>query len=132
MKKVVLDTDIIIDFFRAEIGPFSRLIELQNLHAIELYLSSITVMELFTGESSEKNAAQLEEFIEKFRIVTFDKILARFTGELRRGRKLNLHFADFIIGSTTLWLGAELATRNKKHFQEIPGLKFFNSPSQKS
>jgi predicted nucleic acid-binding protein len=128
VKKVVLDTDIIIDFFRAEIGPFSRLIELQNRHAIELYLSSITVMELFTGESSEKNAAQLEEFIEKFRIVTFDKILARFTGELRRGRKLNLHFADFIIGSTTLWLGAELATRNKKHFQEIPGLKFF-SPS---
>ena len=128
MKKVVLDTDIIIDFFRAEIGPFSRLIELQNRHAIESLSLHHHSDGTFHRRVVRKNAAQLEEFIEKFRIVTFDKILARFTGELRRGRKLNLHFADFIIGSTTLWLGAELATRNKKHFQEIPGLKFF-SPS---
>jgi predicted nucleic acid-binding protein len=128
VRKVILDTDIIIDFIRAERGPLSELIELQSLHDIELYLSSITVMELFAGQSSQENAAKLEKLIDKFRIVAFDKVLARFTGEFRRGKKLDLHFADFIIGATAVWLKAQLATGNKKHFQGIPGLKFFNLP----
>ncbi|MBI2310190.1 type II toxin-antitoxin system VapC family toxin [Candidatus Collierbacteria bacterium] len=127
MKKVLVDTDILIDFFRSGRGSFPALIGLQKQRQIELYLSSITVMELFAGKSSAETAVTLEKFIDSFKVVTFDKVLARFSGELRRERKLAIQTSDFIIGATSIWLKVQLATRNKKHFQGIPGLKFFNA-----
>lgn len=126
MKNVVVDTDILIDFLRAGRGPFAELIGLQKQRQIELYLSGITVMELFAGKSSAETADNLEKFIGSFKVVPFDKKLARFSGELRRERKFAIQTTDFIIGSTALWLKAQLATRNKKHFAGIPGLKFFD------
>lgn len=130
MKRVVIDTDILIDYLRVRKGSFVELIELQKQHKIELYLSSITVMELFAGKSSAEIASYLEAFIEQFNIIPFDKVLARFSGELRRERTLAIQTTDFIIGATTIWLKAQLATRNKKHFQGIPGLIFFDLPKK--
>lgn len=125
MKSIVVDTNVLIDYLRVERGPFPALIELQKQHKIELCLSSITVMELFAGKSSKEASEYLEEFIGQFKIIPFDKILARFTGELRREKRMAMQTADLIIGATTLWLKAYLATGNQKHFTGIPGLKFF-------
>lgn len=125
MKRVVVDTDILIDFLRVKRGSFAQLIAQQKQRKIELYLSSITVMELYAGKSSADILTYLEEFVGQFKIVSFDKVLARFSGELRRERKLSIQTTDFIIGVSALWLKAEVATRNKKHFQGIQGLKFF-------
>lgn len=129
MKNVIIDTNILIDYLRAGRGPFSSLTQLQKQHKIELCLSSITVMELFAGESSRQKSEYLKEFIDQFKIIPFDKNIAKFCGELRRDQKMAIQTADLLIGATTLWLKAQLATRNQKHFTAIPGLKFFNLPT---
>ena len=110
----------------------SALLKLQEQGSFTLYISSITVMELFVGTSSQKPAQfkQLKELISSLRVVPLDTNLAQFTGELKRGKKWTILTSDLIIASTALWLKAHLATRNKKHFAAIPGLKFFTLPSR--
>lgn len=128
MKSVIIDTDILIDYLRVGLGIFPTLIELQKQHKFELCLSSITVMELFAGKSSKEKQAYLEEFINQFNVIPFDKAIAKFCGEIRRDRKMSIQTSDLLIGTTALWLKAQLATRNQKHFTGIPGLKFFKLP----
>lgn len=128
MKKILIDTDVIIDFLRTNKGLFLTLLELQEQGNLTLYISSITVMELFVGTSSQKRAQseQLKELIDSLRVIPLDAKLAQFTGELKRGKKWTILTSDLIIGATALWLNAELVTNNRRHFSVIPGLKFFS------
>lgn len=128
MKKVLIDTDIIIDFLRTNEGLFPTLLELQVQGNLTLYISSVTIMELFVGTSSQKQvqSQQLKELIDSFRVIPLDAKLAQFTGELKRGKKWTILTSDLIIGATAIWFNAELVTNNRKHFSVIPGLKLFN------
>ena len=69
MEKVVVDSDILIDFFRASKGFFPQLLYLQEEGKIELYISSITVFELFSGSSSRREEKLLMETISNFRVI---------------------------------------------------------------
>lgn len=129
MTKVLLDTNIIIDYLRGALGPLPQLVDLQEEGKGELYLSSLTIMEIYAGLSSTKMEKELQLLFDTCTVVPFDALVARFAGELKRDKKFRtVPVADYLIGSTALWLKAQLATRNKKHFQGIPGLKFFKLP----
>ncbi len=125
MKKVVVDSDIFIDYLRTSKGWLPDLLSLQRSGEIEIYISSITVFELFAGNSSKKDEAKILQLISGFKIVTFDEKLAKFAGELTRDWKLSQPLADFIIASTAVYIEAQVATRNEDHFKGIPRLKFF-------
>lgn len=125
MERVVVDSDVFIDLFRTGKGLFPQLLHLQEEGKIELYLSSITVLELFSGASSIKEEDLLMETISNFKMVSFDAELARFAGEKRRDGNLITPIADFIIGITSVYLEARLATRNRDDFKGIKGIKFF-------
>lgn len=125
MGKVLLDTDVVIDFLRAKTELFLQLLESQRRKEVELYLSSITLMELFAGEMNTRELTEVTELLETFTVISFDKQLAKFAGKLKRGKRLNAHFADFIIGATSIYLNAKLATRNKNHFQGIGKIRFY-------
>jgi len=43
---------------------------------------------------------------------------------LRRKRDV-IGFADSIVAATTLYLDAQLATSNKKHFENVKGIRLF-------
>jgi len=100
MTKVFVDSDIIIDF------------------------SSVTVLELFAGKSSKKVAGKLRELIDGFVVIPINTELAFFAGELKRDNAMDITLADLLIGATCLFIGAKLATRNKRHFHGIPKLRF--------
>lgn len=125
MEKVVVDTDVVIDFLRMNAGLFLKLLESQKKYELELYLSSITLMELFAGEMNTSELAELTKLLVNLKIVSFDQELAKFTGKIKRGKRLQIHFADFIIGATSLYLNAKLATRNRSHFKEIGKIRFY-------
>lgn len=125
MEKVVVDSNIIIDYLRSSKGWLPGLLSLQAKGEIEIYISSITVFELFAGSSSKKDEAKILELASGFKIISFDEKLAKFAGELTRNWKLSLPLADFIIASTALFIQAQVATRNKNHFKVVPKLKFF-------
>jgi len=129
MNRVVIDTDIVIDFLRTNSGLFPQLLQLQADGKIEILFSSITVLEIFAGESAKNQRNELLKLFSKFKIVPFDKDLAIFAGEVKRGKKLSITLTDFIIGTSASKLKARLATRNKTDFKDIPFLKFFELPS---
>lgn len=125
MIKVLVDTDIIIDFLRTRKGILSKLFELQAKQTLELYITSITIVELFSGQSSKKKNPDLSELISEFKIIELTRGLAKFAGELKRDNLLLVPFADLVIGTTAVYIKAKLATRNRQHFQSIPKLKFY-------
>lgn len=126
MDKVIIDTDIVIDFLRTKSGQLLRIIQFQNLGLLEIFFSSLTIMELYAGEMKKTEMDQLTELLINFKVIPFDQQLAQFAGEKKRGEKFPIRTADFIIGITSVYLGAYLATRNKEHFKGIKGLKFFD------
>lgn len=125
MEKVVVDSNIIIDYLRSSKGWLPDLLSLQAKGEIEIYISSMTVFELFAGSSSKKDETKILELVSGFKIISFDEKLAKFAGELTRDWKLSLPLADFIIASTAVFIEAQIITRNKDHFRDIPKLKFF-------
>lgn len=125
MQKIVLDSDIIIDFLRTGKGLFPQIVKLQAEGKIEMYVSCITVFELFSGSSSKRDEFKILELTGQLNKVPFDEHLAKFAGEIRRDRKPSIALADYLIAATALFLDANLATRNKNHYKEVKGLRFF-------
>lgn len=125
MVKLVVDTDIIIDYLRAGKGPFLEILDLQQKGSAEIYVSTISVLELYAGQSSKTDAAQVEKILDNLAIVELSRELAKFAGEKKRDLSASSTINDLIIGCTALVLKARLVTRNRKHFEQIPGLKFF-------
>lgn len=128
MTKVLVDTDIIIDFLRTGEGSLPKLMEGQRDGKFELYLSSVTVLELFAGKSSRKVTDKLKELIEGFVVVSVGNDLAARAGEIKRDYSVDVALADLVVGTTSLFVGARLATRNKRHYKGMPGLRFLSLP----
>lgn len=125
MTKIVVDTDILIDYIRIGKGSLPNLFDLQNRGKIELFLSSMSGLELFVGKSSRGDKAKLLELIALFKIIPVNLEIATLAGELKRDNNLSISIADLIIGASTLLIHAKLATRNKQHFQGIPKLQLY-------
>lgn len=125
MTKVLVDSDIIIDFLRTSGGSLPELFKAQRAGELDLFLSTVTVLEIFSGESSKTNLVNLNQLIEGFTVVPFNIDLAISAGEIKRDYKIVGLLGDLIIGVSALSINAKLATRNKRHYQGIPRLKFF-------
>ena len=61
MEKIILDTDIFIDYFRG-VSESERYIE--NLPVDKRGTTDVTLMELFSGARDKKHLATIVEFIE--------------------------------------------------------------------
>lgn len=126
MQKVVLDTDVIIDFTRGASNLIDSLSNQVNEHKLKLFVPSSVVSELIAGQETkgDKELERLEKLISRFEFVLSDYQIAKSTGILLRDYK-HLKLGDAIVAATALTLNAKLATRNKKDFEDIKGLKFF-------
>lgn len=126
MQKVVLDTDVIIDFTRRFSNLIDSLLDQVSEHKLRLFIPSVVVSELIAGQETkgDEELARLERLISRFEFVVSDYKVAKLTGTLLRDYK-TLKLADAIVAATALSLNAKLATRNKKDFEGIKGLKFF-------
>ena len=125
MTKALVDSDIIIDFLRTGGGALPKLLAAQKGGKLELFLSSVTVLELFAGKSSRPIAVELAQLIDAFTVVPLARELATYIGALKRDHNTNVALADLIVGATSMSLGAKLVTRNKRHYQTIPKLRFY-------
>lgn len=125
MIKILLDSDVIIDFLRSGQGQLPSLFKLQSENKAELYISAITVLELFAGKSSKQITPDLLELISSFKIIQISTDLAQYAGELRRDNNLAIALADLLVGASALYIKAKLATGNRRHFQKISRLIFY-------
>lgn len=126
MQKVVLDTDIVIDFTRRASLMLKDLFNLADQKKIRLFIPAVVVTELMAGKETLKQdkLRDLRLFFKKLEFITLDYNLSENAGFLVRDYR-GLGLADAIVAATAMSLNAKLATRNIKDFQTVKGLKFF-------
>jgi len=120
-KKLLIDTDIVIDFLRG----FDRAVKYIRSHSEEIVLSVITVAELYAGVKNDDERQKLDDFVDLFPVLPVTSGIAR-TGGLYKRDYLKSHgvgLADGLIAATAETHDADLKTLNIKHYPMIKGLK---------
>lgn len=118
---ILLDTDVLVDFFRGH----SNAIAFINAHSTRIILSSIVVAELYAGVKGATEQAALENFVSIFRVVPVSAEIAKAGGLYKRdyGKSHGVGLADAILAATAEAEMAELKTLNTKHYPMLKGLR---------
>jgi predicted nucleic acid-binding protein len=114
MKKLLFDTDVLIEYLRGNDEAKDYIDDIQDV----IYLSAITMAELYAGVRKGEEFNILETFIETFEVVKLDKNIAR-RGGLYRNQYSPGHgtgLADALIAATAKEIDAQVVTFNSKHF----------------
>ncbi len=120
-KQVLLDTDVLIDFFRGN-GKAVTFVKANNSRII---LSSIVVAELFAGVKGDAEQTVLQDFISLFRVIPVTTEIGKAGGLYKRdyGKTHGVGLAYAILAATAEAETAELKTLNTKHYPMLKGLK---------
>ncbi len=108
MGKILLDTDVLIDHIRGR----------RHLDTDDTAISVITRTELFAGSEHQESA--VDDLLEDCEEVRVDPQIARRAGQIKR--HTGLQIADALIAATALEHKLPLMTRNRRHFERVPGL----------
>lgn len=107
---LLVDTDVFIDHLRGAKALDPR--------RHRLHYSVVTRAELFAGTSGTDLVSRL---LAPFREIPVDRSVAERAG--RVAREFRLRMPDAFIAATALENGLVLATRNRKHFDRVRGLR---------
>lgn len=114
MRKILIDTDILINFLRGKKKERDYLISL--LEESVMYCSAITVAEIYAG-MKEHEHEETTALIESLNIVDVSREIAEKAGVYKRiEKKQSLELDDCLIAATAFIKGAVLATGNVKHY----------------
>jgi len=123
---ILLDTNVVVAFLNGNKSVLKKIrLEINNIA-----LSTLVVAELDYGakvsQKAKENRERLYRFIDAVLIVPFDiecaKIFGTIKSKLRSiGRPTGE--VDALIAATAMAHNATLVTANKKHFENIEGLK---------
>jgi len=123
----LVDTDWAINYLNGQERTRRRLDEIED-HG--LAFSLISLAEVYEGvlysRDPEKNERGLEDFLQYITLVSVDEETSRLFGKERgRLRAQGRLVADFdlIIGVTALQHNLTLLTNNRRHFENIEGLR---------
>ena len=123
-KVVLVDTSILIDFFRKTDKTKTQLIKLVDSGYL-FAISVITEYEIFVGATIAQNA-YWKEFLQRIIVYPFDTnavtIAVDINNQLKQKRK-QIDIADLFIAAIAISNNLLFATLNKKHFERIDGLK---------
>jgi predicted nucleic acid-binding protein len=108
---VLVDTDIFVDHLRGAV-------ELKA-GSHRLHYSVVTRAELFAGSSA---TVALTTLLAPFREVVVDRAVAERAGRIKR--EAGIRMPDALIAATALERNLSLATRNRRHFASVRGLRF--------
>jgi predicted nucleic acid-binding protein len=109
MSGILLDSDVLIDHLRGH----------RQLQANErMSISVVTRTELYAGHQHEE--PRIEALLERVGELDIDIAIARSAGRIKRDTGLKI--ADALIAATALEHKLPLMTRNRRHFERVPGL----------
>ena len=116
-ERLLLDTDILVEYLRGR----SKAIEYLEGLTSDLYVSVISVAELFVGVEGEVEERSLKQFLLAFAVLPVTEKVARLGGLYRRDFRPShgTGLADALIAATAEDNGAELVTFNRRHFPMV-------------
>ena len=119
-KKIMIDSTILIDYFRKSDKSKSKLVQLSTSYE-KIFISSVTEFEIINGATKE----QLDfwnKMLNGFTILDFDskaaRIAAKIVQQLKTKRK-TIDKPDLFIAATAVAHDLTLETANRKHFEHI-------------
>jgi predicted nucleic acid-binding protein len=123
-KLALLDTSILIDFFRKTDKKNSRFYSLSD--AFDGFcISVITEYEIFIGATSAVQKDYWNKFLQRVTIISRDSETVQtailMNEELKKARK-QIDSADLFIAATAICNSLPLVTLNNKHFDRIANL----------
>lgn len=123
---VILDTDVIIDFFSG-IEPIASTAA-NLIKQDRLALTSVSVFELYAGITGKKRLKQIDDLIWAIPVLPLKKedakIASQLYTDLEKGGKL-IGNQDILIAGICINHDTPLLTRNIKLFSIIPRLKIY-------
>lgn len=128
MKRVLVDTNIIINFGRGDTDLLLKLVEIQERREIELYVNDIVIAEYFAGlemRSIKRYMWARDMFNSFFSFFEIDSEVAIKAGVMVAKNEIPI-LTDAIIASTCIINNFELATSDVKRFNHVPELKLFD------
>jgi len=127
---IVVDTDVIIDFFRdisPAAGVFSELISLKKAA-----LTAISVFELYARIEGAKRLRQIENLVQELIILPLNTLEAAIAGRIStqlksRGKRVGTQ--DILIAAICVANDLPLYTKNMAHFSLIKDIRLL-SPNE--
>jgi predicted nucleic acid-binding protein len=110
LSRILLDTDVLIDHLRGH----RRL----NLRASDQAISVVTRCELFAARNVDEPA--LRRTLSVLEEIAVDRTIAESAGRVRR--TAGIPVPDALIAATALEHEMAVMTRNRRHFELVPGL----------
>jgi predicted nucleic acid-binding protein len=120
---IVADSDVLIDALRGR-APAAERIDLE-LSGGALATTAISAFELRSGIRSARASAQVEQLLAALAIIPLDAEAAAEAAAVRlrlEGEGTPIGMADYLIAGICLARSAVLLTRNRAHFERVPGL----------
>jgi predicted nucleic acid-binding protein len=133
---IVVDTDVIIDFFR-DISPAVNVFA-ELISSGKAALTSISVFELYAGIEGAKRLRQIETLVQEITVLPLNVIEAAMGGRIytqlkSRGKLIGTH--DILIAAICIANDLPLYTKNIAHFSEIKDIRLLSPgeilPSEK-
>lgn len=124
---IVVDTDVIIDFFR-DISPAVNVFA-ELISSGKAALTSISVFELYAGIEGAKRLRQIETLVQKIAVLPLNVIEAAMGGRIytqlkSRGKLIGTH--DILIAAICIANDLPLYTKNIAHFSEIKDIRLLS------
>ena len=123
---ILLDTNVVIAFFNGNKGILERI----QAEIDRITLSALVIAELNYGakasQKAKENLEKLDRFLDIVKVVPFNLECAKIFGTIKsKLRKLGKPTGemDALIAATAISHKATLITGNRKHFENIEGLK---------
>lgn len=125
MKKILVDTSVLIDFLRREDKERTLFFKLTGLDC-SLAISLVTHTELFSGKSvwqKKKAKKELEDLLSGLDVIFPNKKVSRLAGKFKAKYRVGL--LDALIAAESIVSYLPLATLNVKDFKKIKEIKIF-------
>jgi tRNA(fMet)-specific endonuclease VapC len=130
---ILLDTNMVIAFFNGSKPVLERI----KAKIDKIALSTLVIAELDYGakasQKAKENLEKLDRFVDVVRVVPFTLQCAKAFGSIKsKLRKMGKPTGemDALIAATAMVHKAVLITGNKKHFENIEGLKVETWPTK--
>lgn len=124
-KKLVLDTNVIIDHLRGREASLISFLQDRS----ELATTMINVFELYYGAYKSRNVAanltSVKGFLSTIDLLEIDEASMERSGQVLASlekRGLGIEPRDLFIGCVSAAQGYALLTRNRRHLERIPDL----------
>ena len=120
---IVADSDVLIDYLRRRQPGAAAVVE--ALRRGQLHTTILNCFELLAGAQSSQPEESVLALLESLSILPLDFEAARKAAEISRELDrlgVGIGMGDILIAGIVLAQGGILLTRNRRHFERIPGL----------